>query len=100
MTGAKSAPRIADECFIVMSVYGIQRMTKRPGKLSRGEMAIKVRLVVPEHCFAEPDVQVTINVPESAIIKPDVAVTVVEPSADEVDAVRRAALDAQQVHYG
>jgi len=73
---------LQDTCFIVMSQYGIQRMTKRQGSLQRGEIAVRVKLVVPETAFAEPDVSATITVPTSAIIKPAVQVTVEEaPSA-------------------
>lgn len=69
-----------DDCYIVMSEYGIQRMTKRPGKLARGERAVRIRLVMPVAAFAQPDISATINVPESAIIAPEVAVEVLSPS--------------------
>lgn len=72
---------LQDTCFIVMSQYGIQRMTKRQGSLQRGEIAVKVKLVVPESAFAEPDVSATITVPESAIIRPKVEVTA-EPAPE------------------
>ncbi|MGE9115766.1 hypothetical protein, partial [Escherichia coli] len=66
--------KIKDTCYIVMSEYGIQRMTKRPGGLKRGEVAVRVSFLVPEACFAEPDVAATIDVPETAVIKPRVEV--------------------------
>lgn len=69
---------IADDCFLVMSEYGIQRMTKRKAGLKRGEIAVRVRLVVPERCFDEPDVSAEIVVPESAIIQPEVKVEVLD----------------------
>lgn len=75
-------PLIADDCCLVMSEYGIQRMTKRPGKLARGEIAVRVRLVVPESAFAEPAISAEINVPESAIIRPQVEVTVQDAPLD------------------
>lgn len=68
--------KIYDDCLIVMSQYGIQRMTKRPGKLARGEIAIRIRLHVPEDTFMEPTISADIDVPESAIIRPQVEVTV------------------------
>jgi hypothetical protein len=101
MTDAQRSRRVFDDCFIVMSADGIQRMTKRAGKLGRGELAIKVRIFIPEQCFAEPDVQVTINVLEAAIIKPAVDVSVLDPAAeqqataDQIEAARRAAFKAQ-----
>lgn len=74
--------RIYDDCFIVMSAYGIERMTKRKGTLKRGEIAIRVRVTVPESCFAEPDVAATIEVPESAVIKPSVEVAALSSPDD------------------
>lgn len=68
--------KIKDTCYLVMSEYCIQRMTKRQGGLKRGEVAVRVSLVVPESCFAEPDVSATIDVPESAVIRPRVEVRV------------------------
>lgn len=66
--------KIYDDCFIIMSEYGIQRMTKRPGKLARGEIAVRIRLHVPADCFDQPAISADIDVPESAIIKPQVEV--------------------------
>lgn len=74
-----SADRIKDSCFLVMSEYGIQRMTKRGGGLKRGEISVKVALTVPADCFAEPQVSVSIDVPDAAIIRPQVDVTVEQP---------------------
>lgn len=70
--------KIADTCFIVMSEYGIQRMTKRQGGLKRGEVAVKIRMAIPEQCFAEPDISVNIDVPLTAVIVPQVEVEVLE----------------------
>lgn len=66
--------KIYDDCFIVMSEYGIQRMTKRQGKLARGEIAVRIRLTVPESAFAEPAITADIDVPETAIIRPEIRV--------------------------
>lgn len=69
----------ADDCFIIMSAYGIERMTKRKGMLKRGEIAVRIRLVVPARCFEQPDVSATIKVPESAVLQPEVAVELLAP---------------------
>lgn len=74
---------LSDDCFIVMSKYGIDRLTKRKGSLKRGEISVKVHISVPESCFAEPDISVEIDVPESAVIKPKASVTVVQPDGEE-----------------
>ncbi len=70
------ADKIYDDCHIVMSKFGIERMTKRPGNLKRGEIAVRVRLHVPASAFTDPDVSAEIDVPESAIIQPRVEVSV------------------------
>jgi len=71
----------SDDCYIVMSEYGIQRMTKRPGSLKRGEVAVRIRLVMPVSAFAEPAIGATVTVPESAIIKPTVKVDALDSPA-------------------
>lgn len=70
---------IYDDCYIVMSEYGIQRMTKRPGALKRGEAAVRIRISMPESVFREPTISAYVDVPESAIVTPDVSVEVEEP---------------------
>lgn len=80
-----SDDRIYDDCYIVMSKYGIQRMTKRPGKLGRGEVAVRVRLTIPEKVFEEPIFSAIVTVPESAVLRPDATVEVVEPEGGQSD---------------
>lgn len=73
---------IYDDCFIVMSEYGIQRMTKRIGQLNRGEVAVRIRLVMPNSAFSEPAISAVVNVPESAIIQPSVEVEALDAPED------------------
>ena len=68
--------KVTDDCYIVMNDCGIQRMTKRPGKLARGEISVRVRLSVPESCFEEPAIMADIDVPEEAVRRPVVEVEV------------------------
>lgn len=73
-----------DSCYIVLSEYGIERMTKRSGALKRGEISVRVSLTVPDKCFTDPPIDAEIVVPENAIIRPTVAVEVHEvPELDE-----------------
>lgn len=65
------ADRIYDDCYIVMSEYGIQRMTKRGGRLNRGEVSIRVRLNVPSACFTEPSLSASIQIPEELVRRPE-----------------------------
>ena len=69
---------IYDDCYIVMSEYGIQRMTKRPGKVGRGKIAVRIRIIVPESAFTEPAISAIVTVPESVIIPPTVEVQAIE----------------------
>jgi hypothetical protein len=68
-----SAPeKMHDDCYIVMSAYGIQRMTKRPCSLKRGEVSVKIRLVIPTKCFEAPTISAVVSVPDSAVNYPTV----------------------------
>jgi len=71
---------IYDDCYIVMSEYGIQRMTKRPGVIKRGEVAVKVRLHIPESVFVEPALTAEISIPESMVIPTNVKIDVIAES--------------------
>lgn len=72
------AKTLYDDCYIVMSEYGIQRMTKRKPALQGDEVAVKVRLHIPQSAFKEPDFSAELTVPESAVIAPEAHVQVVE----------------------
>lgn len=65
-----------DTCYLVLSEYGIERMTKRQGSLKRGEVAVRVSVAIADKAFAEPMVSASITVPEHAIIRPSVEVAV------------------------
>lgn len=65
-----------DTCYIVMSEYGIERMTKRQGHLKRGEVAVRVSVAIADRAFIEPAIAAHITIPESAIIVPAVTVEV------------------------
>lgn len=67
-----------DDCYIVFSAYGVERMTKKRGSLKVGEISVRVRLSVPTKCLSLPTVSAVITVPESAINQPQVAVDVME----------------------
>lgn len=63
-----------DSCYIVLSEYGIERMTKRRGQVKAGEIAVKVAICLPEGTFDEPDPDAVINVPKEALRGPSVTV--------------------------
>lgn len=74
-----------DDCYIVMSQYGIQRMTKRPGKLGRGEVSVRVRLTIPTKVFEEPMFSAMVTVPESVVLRPGASVEVLMPEEGQSD---------------
>lgn len=63
-----------DTCYLVISEYGIERMTKRRGQVKAGEVAVKIGINLPEGAFEEPEPDAVINVPERALIGPNVTV--------------------------
>jgi hypothetical protein len=65
-----------DSCFLVLSEYGIERMTKKQGVLKRGEVAVRVSVNIADKHFAEPTVSAHIDVPDCAVIQPQVNVDV------------------------
>lgn len=67
-----------DACYLVLSEYGIERMTKRQGSLKRGEVAVRVSVSIADRCFAEPAIAAHIDVPAAAVIHPQVDVHVEE----------------------
>lgn len=72
-----------DSCYLVLSEYGIERMTKRPGTLKRGEVAVRVSVAIADSCFEQPAVSAHIDIPESAVIHPKVAVEVETPDESQ-----------------
>jgi hypothetical protein len=74
---------VKDSCYLVLSEYGIERMTKRPGTLKRGEVAVRVSVGIADSCFEQPAVSAHIDIPESAVIHPKVAVEVESPAEDQ-----------------
>lgn len=70
-----------DSFFVVLSEFGVERMTKRKGSLRRGEVAVQVWITVPDSSFVDPLATAHIVVPETAIIHPQVLVEVEEQPA-------------------
>lgn len=69
-----------DLCYLVLSEYGIERMTKRQGTLKRGEVSVRVSVSIHDKHFAEPTVSARIDVPDSAVIQPQVTVEAEPPT--------------------
>lgn len=68
---------------IVMNKRGAVRMTKNKPDLARDEIAIGLRLSVPDSAFLAPIVFADLDVPESAVVTPEVTVDVDELVTDE-----------------
>lgn len=65
--------------FIILKKSGPVRMTKGKPSLGRDEIAIGVRLEVPDSAFRAPLVMADLVVPDHAVQVPEVHVEVVEP---------------------
>jgi hypothetical protein len=64
--------------YIILKKTGPVRMTRNPPGLGRDEIAIALRLEVPDSAFRAPTVFVDLSVPESAVLVPVVHVEAVE----------------------
>ena len=68
-----------DTCYLILSEFGIERMTKRQPSLKCGEIAVRVSVAIADKAFAEPMVAASLTIPEHAIIRPAIDVAVEEP---------------------
>lgn len=69
-----------DTCYLVLSEYGIERMTKRQGSLKRGEVGVRISVAVNDKVFTQPALAAHIDIPEQAVIQPPIVqVEVQEP---------------------
>lgn len=67
-----------DEIYIVLNASGAARMTKRPPYLERSEIAVRVRIAVPDSAFRSPIIAVDLNVPDTAIAQPMIELEAVD----------------------
>lgn len=65
---------------IVMNRRGAVRMTKGKPDLSRDEIAIGLRLSVPDSAFLAPIVFADLEVPEDAVMVPEITVELEQPA--------------------
>jgi len=71
---------------LVMNKRGVVRMTKNKPDLARDEIAIGLRLSVPDSAFLAPIVFADLDVPEHAVIVPEVRVELDESPASAIEA--------------
>lgn len=62
--------------YIVADRRGVQRMTKNPPDLFRGELAVALTVNIPDNVFRDPVLSAALDVPESAVIHPEIAISV------------------------
>ena len=67
-----------DECYLIVDAYGVVRLTKREPKLSRTEVAIKLRVAVSDNAFRSPIIGADLTVEEGRVIQPSIEVDAVE----------------------
>jgi hypothetical protein len=66
---------------IVLNKRGVARMTKNKPDLSRDEIAVGLRLAVPDSAFLAPIVYVDLNVPDHAVLVPEIGIEIEEPAS-------------------
>lgn len=67
-----------DQIYIVVDASGAQRMTKRAPSLYRNEVAVRIKITVPDQCFRSLEVAAEIEVQEEQVIQPAVTVTALD----------------------
>lgn len=67
-----------DSVYIVSDAWGVQKMTRREPVLSRGEVAVRVTITVPDNCFKNPIINAALDVPEDRVIEPRAEVEALE----------------------
>lgn len=68
--------------YLIINQVGTVAMRKNVPQLRRGEVAVKVKIEIPDTFFRQPIPEVNLSVPESLIIKPDVSVTIEEEGGE------------------
>lgn len=67
---------------LVMNRRGVVRMTKNKPDLARDEIAVGIRLEVPDSAFLAPLIYADLTVPDHAVIVPEVKVEIEPASVD------------------
>jgi hypothetical protein len=64
--------------YVILGRKGATRMTKNKPDLRRDEIAIGLRLEVPDSAFRAPLVMADLTIPDHAVIVPEISVEVIE----------------------
>lgn len=71
------------EVYIVLTRFGAERMTKRQASIGRDEIAVKLRLSVPDSAFRSPIITADLEVADTHVIQPALNIEVVaEPKSN------------------
>lgn len=81
--------------YIVLNKRGPVRMTKNSPSLARDEIAVGLKLTVPENVFRNPTVMAEIEIPERAILVPQVHAEVIDAQAIEARSGETERLDLE-----
>jgi hypothetical protein len=72
--------------FLVADYDGVVRMTKRYPSLHRSEIAIQLRVTIPDGCFKAPALIANVEVPEDRVLQPSADIEVLPiPQEDEAN---------------
>jgi len=56
--------------FLIFDRHGAQRMAKRQPSLSRAEIAVRIKVCIPDEAFRSPILIASLDVPETHVIQP------------------------------
>jgi hypothetical protein len=77
---------VKEQVYLVISQDGVRRMTKRLPDLARSEVAIRLKITVPDACFRSLVVSADVEIPAERVITPVAEVEILEPEAADAPA--------------
>ena len=72
-----------DTVYITCVARGALRMTKRLPFLNRGEIAVQLRISIPDGCFKSPILGASLHVTEQQVIQPTVEIEALDATPEE-----------------
>lgn len=72
-----------DSLYLVLSDKGFERATKRAPSLYRNEVAVLLKLSIPDSAFRSLTVSATLEVQEEQVIQPTLEIDIVEPPVSD-----------------
>jgi hypothetical protein len=71
------------KAFLILNRYGVVRVTKRPPALTRGEIGLRLAVIIPDECFAGPLVDVAVEVASDQVRPAEVTFDIEDAEAGQ-----------------